>query len=230
MSWIGHEMTKKDWDTLPAPAPWKNFSKLRYGTRAELAVILWTPCVIMLAFWIWMGFLYGNFFSVGMMIFLLVGSGSLIIGSVMQYRLYQESTDGTDNWVIIPPRSSDLCVAMETAFDDMLKTGGIQYSPGKLKTETINSITNRQYGRNYIVQLGSNGPIRSYGFQKEPNTQGLVLDFAYRPGNKFLSPYLTIELRGITRANYDNAVMFQKRVVATLERLDYQSYPDQLRQ
>jgi hypothetical protein len=182
----------------------------------------------MFASWIWMGFLHGNFFSVGMMIFLLIGSGSLIIGSIMQFRLYQESTDGTDNWVIIPPRSSDLCVAMETAFDDMLKTEGIQYSPGKLKTEIINSITNRKYGRNYIIQLGPNGPISSHGFQKEPDNQGLVLDFAYRPGNKFLITYLTIELRGITRANYDHAVAFQKRVVATLERLDYQSYPNQL--
>jgi hypothetical protein len=221
-------MTKKDWEILPPPLPWKSISNFEWNRRWGFTFFLWMPGIIMFPSGIWVGLMSGNFFSAKMWIYWLISLGSLIIGLVMQYRLYRQSTDGTDNWMIIPPRSTDLCVAMETAFDEMLKTGGVRYTPGELKTKNINYVTNRRYGRNYIIYLGPNGSSLRQGLQKESDIQTFVLDFAYRPGSRVSSPYLTIELRGITEANYGHILAFQKRVVDTLERLKYQSYHDHL--
>jgi hypothetical protein len=205
----------RDWDLLPAPEPWKSIQKAGHGAIWFGCALLWTMGGLMLAL-----ALGGN-----LLIILVLPITLFIGGLALPIIGYSYSTDGIENWEIYLWRNPDLCEAMEPAFDRMLAQKGYRFLRGQFYSVYKNGTTLNPLGRNYIIRTVPGPPtVLPKLFAPKADDIDVILDFAFRPGSKYVSPYLTIELRNIRVQNYKFVLELQKEVVNTLESLNYLSY------
>ena len=207
----------RDWDLLPAPEPWKSLQ----GERAGVAPFAFGMYMIMGGFMLLLACRTRDGFFLFMAISLMAGA------FVVPIVLYIKWTDGMETWEIRLARSTKLCEAMEPAIDGMLAKKGYRCRPGVLHSAYKSETTLMPLGRNYIIRTVPGTPaFLAKTLALKAANYDVTLDFAFRPGSKYVSPYLTIELRDIKEQNYQYALGLQKDIVDTLEGLDYLSYQE----
>jgi len=205
----------RDWDLMPAPKPWYSLEKLNHG-------FAWVLDAVFLGFG-------GLFAALSLRAnnppILILALPLLIMALVFHIVTFFLTTDGIEHWEIHLGRNFDLCRAMETAMDEMLKVKKYRYSNGPVYSACKDKITSRPLGRNYII-VPSPGIMQFTGKNNrfEPDRSYVIIEFAVRPGSKYVSPYLSIQLRNVRQSNYDFVIGLQNDVMYVLEKLNYTSF------